>query len=127
MLDCGQDEMDTSLEEALRAALDDEYHARATYRAVLDAFGDLRPFINMVESEERHIQALKRQVERHGIAVPNDNWAGRVAAPESLERAFEDAVKAEHENAVLYEKLAATASRRVSLSKIEPSSATRKG
>lgn len=29
--------MAMSLEEALHAALDDEYHARATYRAVLDA------------------------------------------------------------------------------------------
>jgi hypothetical protein len=38
--------MAMSLEEALQAALDDEYRARATYRAVLDAFGDVRPFIN---------------------------------------------------------------------------------
>ena len=102
--------MGMSLEEALRAALDDEYHARATYRAVLDAFGEARPFINIVESEERHIQALKRQCEKHGIAVPSDKWAGRVSAPESLERACEDAVKAERENAALYEKLIEAAS-----------------
>jgi len=99
-----------TLQEALRAALDDEYHARATYRAVLDAFGEVRPFINIVESEERHIQALKRQCEEHGIEVPSDKWAGRVPAPESLERACEDAVKAERENAALYEKLIEAAS-----------------
>ncbi len=97
--------MGMSLEEALQAALDDEYHARATYRAVLDAFGEVRPFINIVESEERHIQALKRQCEKHGIAVPSGKWAGRVSAPESLQRACEDAVKAERENATLYERL----------------------
>lgn len=97
--------MAMSLEEALRVALDDEYHARATYRAVLDAFGEVQPFSNIVESEERHIQALKRQFEKHGIAVPSDSWSGRVSAPESLERACEDAVKAEEENAALYEKL----------------------
>jgi len=97
--------MTMSLEEALRRALEDEYHARATYRAVLDAFGDVRPFVNIVESEERHIQALKRLFEKHGLAVPHDNWAGRVPAPESLERACEDAVEAELENAALYEKL----------------------
>ena len=99
-----------SLEEALQAALDDEYHARATYRAVLEAFGEVRPFINIVESEERHIQALKQQFEHHGIALPSDKWAGRVSAPESLERACEDAVQAEHENAALYGKLIEAAS-----------------
>jgi len=97
--------MGMSLEQALHAALDDEYHARATYQAVLDAFGDVRPFVNIVESEGRHIQALKRQCEQHGIAVPSDKWAGRVSAPESLKRACEDAMKAERENAALYEKL----------------------
>ena len=30
---------------ALTEALQDEYHARATYRRVLDAFGPVRPFI----------------------------------------------------------------------------------
>ena len=97
--------MGMSLEEALQAALDDEYHARATYRAVLDAFGEVRPFVNIVESEERHIEALKRQCGKHGIPVPSDKWAGHVSVPESLERACEDAVKAERENAALYEKL----------------------
>jgi rubrerythrin len=97
--------MAMSLEEALQAALDDEYHARATYRAVLDAFGEVRPFINIVESEERHIEALKRQCEKHRIEVPSDPWAGRVTAPESLKQACDDAVKAERDNAALYEKL----------------------
>jgi rubrerythrin len=97
--------MTMSLEEALHAALDDEYHARATYRAVLDAFGEVRPFINIVESEERHIEALKRQCGKHGIEIPSDKWAGRVSAPESLRQACENAVKAERDNARLYEKL----------------------
>ncbi|MGB8332682.1 MAG: hypothetical protein WCE62_21335 [Polyangiales bacterium] len=97
--------MGMSLEEALHAALDDEYHARATYRAVLDAFGEVRPFLHIVESEEQHIQALKRRCEKHGIAVTADQWAGRVSAPESLRKACEDAAKAERENAALYVKL----------------------
>jgi len=87
------------------AALDDEYHARATYRAVLDAYGDLRPFVNIVESEERHIQALRRLFERYGVAIPQDPWPPRVSAPASLEAACEAALEAERENAVLYEQL----------------------
>ena len=37
----------------LVAALDDEYMARATYAQVLADFGEVRPFINIVEAENR--------------------------------------------------------------------------
>ena len=91
--------------EALLAALDDEYRARATYRAVLDAYGDVRPFLNIVESEERHIEALLRLFDRYGVNVPPDPWPARVSAPASLEAACEAAVEAERENGALYEQL----------------------
>jgi hypothetical protein len=97
--------MPMTLAEALLAALDDEYRARATYRAVLEAHGDVRPFNNIVESEERHIQALKRLCERHDVEVPRDPWPSRISAPESLEAACEAAVAAERENGALYEEL----------------------
>ena len=101
--------MTMTLEQALIAALDHEYRARATYRAVLDAYGDVRPFVNIVESEERHIQALMRLFERYGIAIPQDPWPVRVSAPDSLEAACEAALEAERENGVLYEQLMAAA------------------
>jgi len=104
--------MPMTLEVALAAALDDEYRARATYRAVLDAFGDVRPFVNIVESEERHLQALRRLCERHDVKIPPDSWPSRVSAPESLEAACEAAVQAERENGVLYEQLMEAASGR---------------
>ena len=97
--------MPMTLEDALGAALDDEYHARAVYRAVLDAYGDVRPFVNIVESEERHIQALRRLCERYGVAVPVDSWPARVSAPSSLEAACQTALEAERENGILYERL----------------------
>lgn len=94
-----------TLEEALTAALDDEYRARATYRAVLEAFGEVFPFANIVESEERHIQALRRLCERYGVSIPVDSWPSLISAPGSLEAACEAAVEAERENGVLYERL----------------------
>jgi hypothetical protein len=100
--------MSKTLHETLRAALDDEYHARATYRAVLDRFGDVRPFVNIVESEERHIQALLRLCDRYDVEPPADRWASRVAAPESIEAACAAAVEAERENGALYEELMAS-------------------
>lgn len=97
--------MTLTLEEALAEALEDEYRARATYRAVIDAFGEVRPFVNIVESEERHIQALRRLCERYDVAVPPDPWPSRVATPVSLEAACAAAVEAERENGALYERL----------------------
>ena len=97
--------MSTSLEEALKEALDDEYKARATYRAVLAAYGDVRPFVNIVESEERHIGALGRLFERYGIEMPEDPWPARISAPESLEAACAAGVEGEIENRALYERL----------------------
>ena len=94
-----------TLEDALLAALDDEHHARAYYRAVLAAFGPVRPFANIVESEQRHIEALERLCRRYGVVVPADAWPERIVAPESLLAACEAARDAEVENAALYERL----------------------
>ena len=91
--------------QALDLAMDDELKARATYRAVIERFGPVRPFINIEASEERHIQALTRQYERLGLSVPADPWAGRVEAPEDLTEACRAGVQAELENVELYERL----------------------
>jgi hypothetical protein len=110
--------MPMTLEEALAAALDDEYRARATYRAVLDAYGEVRPFVNVVESEERHIEALRRLCDRYQVKVPSDPWPARVSAPDSLEAACEAAVEAERENEALYEKLIDAAGGRADVERV---------
>lgn len=93
------------LRDALCAALEDEYKARATYRKVLERFGDVRPFVRIVESEERHIEALERLFARYELPVPEDTWPSRIDAPTSPLTACRAAVEAERENARLYEGL----------------------
>ena len=39
---------DVTLEEVLEEALLDEYKARDTYRKIIDTFGAVRPFVNIV-------------------------------------------------------------------------------
>lgn len=53
--------------EALREALDDAYKARATYRKVIEGFGPVRPFVNIVEAEDRHARALITLFSRFGV------------------------------------------------------------
>lgn len=95
------------LEAALVEALQDEYKAQATYAKVIETFGPIRPFINIVEAEGRHARALERQFRRLELSVPADEWADRVAAPDSVSDACEDAISSEIENAAMYERLLA--------------------
>lgn len=90
---------------ALTEALEDEYKARATYNKVIEKFGPIRPFINIVEAEGRHAAALLRQFKRLGLKPPEDKWAGRVDAPASVDAACKAAIEAEIENAAMYDRL----------------------
>jgi len=92
---------------ALTEAIEDEYKARATYRKIIEAFGPIRPFVNIVEAEDRHAAALLRQFERLGLEPPADEWAGRIEAPSSITAACEAAIAAEIENATMYDRLLA--------------------
>jgi rubrerythrin len=91
--------------QALCAALDDEFKAIATYQAILDAFGAVRPFVNIIDAERRHAAALQRQFVRLGWSAPADRWQGQVHAPASVVDACAQAVTAEIENASLYDVL----------------------
>ncbi|MEO1240832.1 MAG: DUF2202 domain-containing protein [Pseudomonadota bacterium] len=90
---------------ALHEALQDEYKALATYKKVIEKFGPVRPFINIVEAEGRHAQALLRQFERLGATPPENDWDDKVEAPSSLSAACKEAVAAELENAAMYDRL----------------------
>ncbi len=44
--------------QALSETLDDEHKSRETYAQVIRDFGEVRPFINIVDAEARHANAL---------------------------------------------------------------------
>lgn len=89
----------------LSEALEDERKAEATYAAIIERFGPVRPFINIVDAETRHSQAIERQMERLGITIPANLWIGRGSAPDSLAAACDGAIAAEIENIALYDRL----------------------
>lgn len=90
---------------ALKEALDDEYRAMATYDQVIADFGNVRPFINIRESEKRHIGALMALFERYGQTIPENTWPGRCTKYSNLQEACEAGEAAEVANAALYERL----------------------
>ena len=97
--------MSEILSNALIEAINDEYKARATYRLVISQFGEIRPFINIVEAESRHIDALLPLFEKYNITVPEDDWASRIEIPSSILEACHVGVESEIENAEMYNRL----------------------
>lgn len=97
--------MSETLNNILVEAINDEYKARATYRHVIKKFGEVRPFINIVEAEGRHIEALLPLFKKYGIDIPEDNWDSRIQTPGSLMDACREGVNAEIENAEMYNRL----------------------
>lgn len=99
--------MTDALLQALDEALDDEYKAMATYEAAIAAFGPIRPFINIVESERRHADALLQLYEAYDLEPKPNRWRGKVAVPATVAEACAAAVAAEVDNAAMYDRLIA--------------------
>jgi hypothetical protein len=94
---------DRSVDEMLRYAIQDEYLARAEYQAIMRKLGDVRPFSNIVGSEESHIAWLKDAYAAEGLSVPADEAASRVAVPPTLKDALQAGVDAEVANIAMYD------------------------
>jgi hypothetical protein len=97
--------MSESLNNALIEAINDEYKSRAAYSAVISKFGEIRPFINIVEAEGRHVEALLPLFAKYNIAVPKDDWDSRIEIPATILDACQLGVKDEIENAEMYDRL----------------------
>lgn len=93
---------------AVLIALDDEYHAEATYAAIMGVFGEVRPFCNIIEAERRHAAALIDILNKHDqIVPPNPYLAGEKPldpVPETLAAACTQGVEAEIANVRLYDE-----------------------
>ena len=97
--------MSNALEAILNEVLMDEYKARDTYRKVIETFGPVRPFVNIVVAEQTHIDLLLPLYKQHDIPVPAEPDPDRIAPPGSLLEACETGVAAEIENVAMYERL----------------------
>jgi hypothetical protein len=93
------------LKQVLLDALDDERRAEANYAAVIEKFGPVRPFSNIISAEHRHAMAIERQLTRLGYDVPENEWEGKGEAPASIALACEQAINGEIDNIELFDRL----------------------
>lgn len=98
---------DLTIQEMLVYAIQDEYLARAEYKAILAKFGNVRPFSNIVDAEETHVSFLKSAFSKYNLSVPPDDAASRIVVPSTLEEANKAGVQAEIENIAMYTRFLA--------------------
>lgn len=99
------EEISSSEVEALDAAINDEYKARATYKRVIEKLGNVKPFSNIINSENMHISQLESIYDKYDLEVPEDTWYDKVPTFTNIKDACSAGVTAEIENAGLYDKL----------------------
>jgi hypothetical protein len=97
-------ELDAQTQQAMIDAINDEYHAHAFYSAVIEKFGEIRPFANIVHSEARHIDLWKGLFTKYGLPIPPDTFAGNVNAPDTIQAACEAGVEGEIANVAMYDQ-----------------------
>ena len=89
----------------LNEALDDEYHSWAIYDQVITDFGEIQPFSNIRDAEERHIEALRTLFTHYGLSVPDNHWSGKIIRYPNRKAACEAGVAAEIANGEMYKRL----------------------
>lgn len=75
---------------ALSIALQGEYLAEETYRAVVEDFGSVQPFASIITAEVNHAEAFTILYEARGLDVPASQWnSENVARYPSIQEACE--------------------------------------
>ena len=94
---------DMDLKTMLTYAIEDEYLAKAEYELIMDKYGEIRPFSNIVRAEEQHIRYLVKLFNTYSYAIPADTAKDHVVLPQNLKNAYETGVQAEIDNIAMYE------------------------
>lgn len=91
-----------TVEEMLLYAIEDEYMAEASYIAIMDAYGTVKPFTSIAKAEGTHISLLLPLFETYGFEVPENEAEDHIELPESLAESFEAGVEGEIKNIAIY-------------------------
>jgi hypothetical protein len=97
-------DVEYSLEEMLNYAIQDEYLAQAEYELIISEFGEIKPFTNIVEAEQTHIDLLIPLFEKYNIQLPDNNAVEMTVLPESISSALATGIEAEEVNIAMYQQ-----------------------
>ncbi len=91
--------------DAMNLSIQDEYHAEFVYARVMADFGNVQPFANIINAEQRHSEVVGKLFTNHDLPVPASEWnLGNVPSFGTLPAACAAAVEAEIANIALYDE-----------------------
>lgn len=91
--------------QILRIACYDEYRANAYYQKVIDTFGMVAPFSNIVQAEVRHYSGIENICQKYGVTPPINDWYEKIQIGSTLAECCQDGVDAEIANIEMYDNL----------------------
>lgn len=95
---------DPTIQQMLTYAIQDEYLALAEYELIIEKYGSMRPFSNIINSEKTHIGMLIPLFESYGFPIPENTAKEHTVLPKDLKESFATGVQAEIENIAMYER-----------------------
>jgi len=98
---------DLTIQEMLVYAIQDEYLARAEYKAILAKFGNVRPFSNIVGAEETHVSYLRSAFSKYNLSVRQTTQLVELWSLQHWRKPNKAGVQAEIENIAMYTRFLA--------------------
>ncbi|MDD3187377.1 MAG: DUF2202 domain-containing protein [Bacilli bacterium] len=95
---------DLTIMDMLTYAVQDEYLAHGEYEEIINLYGSVKPYSNIVLSEETHLSYLKEVYKAYDLNFPADESDSHLVIPISLLEAAETGVQAEIDNIAMYNK-----------------------
>ena len=95
---------DLSILNMLTYAIQDEYLAHAEYKSIINKYGAVRPFANIIRAEETHINMLVPLFKKYGFELPDNNAEQHIILPMDLKNALEIGIQAEIDNIGMYKR-----------------------
>ncbi len=92
------------LSQALRICAYDEFRAYNTYANVINKFGNIMPFSNIIQAEIRHYNETLALIQKYGIEAPNVSES-EITLPNSVQECCELGIAAEIKNIEMYDHL----------------------
>lgn len=92
-----------TLDKMLTYAIQDEYAAEAEYHKIIETYGTVRPYTNIVKAETQHIRKLTPLFEANGLALPVNDALNHIVLPTSLKESYTIGVDAEIKNIEMYD------------------------
>ncbi len=92
-----------TLNKMLSYAIQDEYAAEAEYEKIMEIYGDVRPYANIIKAEKQHISALIPLFEAKALAIPVNDAKNHLVIPSSLKESYTIGVDAEIKNIEMYD------------------------